>query len=79
MRAITLIVWVPLGGALTAGAAGQKANPSPVSSEARIAWLKRHVAPLRSIDPADENSDLEESLSGGPIYKRILRRRSLGR
>lgn len=31
-----------------------------IDSEARIAWLKKHVAPVRSIDPRDEDfADLE--------------------
>jgi erythromycin esterase len=33
---------------------------TPPSREARVAWLKEHAIPLRSIDPADEDfSDLE--------------------
>jgi erythromycin esterase len=35
-------------------------KPGPASSVARVAWLKQHVAPIRSLDPADENfTDLE--------------------
>ena len=37
-----------------------------IDAEARIAWLKKHVAPVRSIDPGDEDyADLE------PIRKAI--------
>jgi uncharacterized protein (TIGR03067 family) len=35
-------------------------KPAPVTSAARVAWLKQHVAPIRSLDPADDNfADLE--------------------
>jgi erythromycin esterase len=35
-------------------------KPKRSSNEVRVAWLKEHVAPIRSLDPADENfSDLE--------------------
>jgi Erythromycin esterase len=42
------------------------AKPEPVPSAARVAWLKQHVAPVRSLDPADDNfTDLE------PIRKAV--------
>jgi erythromycin esterase len=35
-------------------------GPATIGEEARVAWLKEHAAPLRSIDPGDEDfSDLE--------------------
>jgi erythromycin esterase len=35
-------------------------NPEPTASATRVAWLKQHVAPIRSLDPADDNfTDLE--------------------
>src|SRR5262249_16345115 len=41
-------------------AAANSTTPAETSIEARVAWLKKHVAPLRSIDPADEDfADLE--------------------
>jgi erythromycin esterase len=53
-----------LGGA--GAAQGSGLPPPAVGEEARVAWLKKHVAPLRSIDPGDEDfSDLE------PIRKAI--------
>src|SRR5262249_28557288 len=46
--------------------AADDAKPADVPDAARAAWLKSHVAPLRSIDPADEDfTDLE------PIRKAI--------
>jgi erythromycin esterase len=40
--------------------AADDAKPADVSAEARVAWLKQHVAPLRTIDPNDEDfADLE--------------------
>jgi erythromycin esterase len=38
---------------------GAQLQPTP-AQEARVAWLKKHAIPLRSIDPADEDfADLE--------------------
>ena len=40
--------------------AADDSKPADVSAEARVDWLKKHVAPLRTIDPNDENfADLE--------------------
>ena len=40
--------------------AADDSKPADVSAEARVAWLKQHVAPLRTIDPNDEDfADLE--------------------
>jgi erythromycin esterase len=37
-----------------------EAKPEAVPEAARVAWLKKHVAPIRSLDPADEDfADLE--------------------
>jgi hypothetical protein len=66
MRAETFVVCGLLVGALAGAAAGQEAKPA-VSAEARVAWLTDHLAPLRSLDPADENfADLE------PIRKAVI-------
>src|SRR5262245_10969627 len=46
--------------ALTGHTPATDAGPATVSEKERVAWLKKHVAPLRSIDPGDEDfSDLE--------------------
>src|SRR5262245_57214996 len=61
--------WVALGWLLlgfTSLAPAADSGPPPVGEEARVAWLKKHVVPLRSIKPDDEDfSDLE------PIRKAI--------
>jgi erythromycin esterase len=51
---LPLLIWS--GGFVQAS----DANPKPASRAARLAWLKHHVAPIRSLDPADDRfSDLE--------------------
>jgi uncharacterized protein (TIGR03067 family) len=46
--------------AFCAVAAADDSKPADISAEARVAWLKQHVAPLRTIDPNDEDfADLE--------------------
>jgi erythromycin esterase len=72
MRTTSAGIWLLLilgiaGGAVAPGALA-RADDEPGKGEegARIAWLKKHVAPLRSIDPGDEDfSDLE------PIRKAV--------
>ena len=53
-----------LGAAILVGCLGNlsadDAKPADVPTAARVTWLKEHTAPLKSIDPADEDfSDLE--------------------
>jgi erythromycin esterase len=49
-----------------ASAGSADTTPAARAADARVAWLKRHVAPIRSLDPADEDfADLE------PIRKAI--------
>jgi erythromycin esterase len=67
---IAISLWLILGtaGGVIAPGTTARAEDQPGNSEegARVAWLKKHVAPLRSIDPGDEDfSDLE------PVRKAI--------
>jgi erythromycin esterase len=42
------------------GVRAHEGKSEPDSSAARVAWLRQHVAPVRSLDPADDNfTDLE--------------------
>ena len=51
---------IPLLTAILGIAGPDRDTPEAVPLEARVAWLKKHVAPVRSIDPADEDfTDLE--------------------
>jgi erythromycin esterase len=59
MRSTTLLALAVQSLCVTAISAGD-AKPADIPPEARVAWLKQHVAPLRSIDPRDEDfADLE--------------------
>jgi erythromycin esterase len=63
LSTVVVFPFVPL--LLGAGAIDQPAPATP-DTDARIAWLRTHAAPLRSIDPGDEDySDL------GPIGKAL--------
>src|SRR5262249_39955522 len=58
--------WVGLVLAISGMAWGGEGQPGKDEETARVAWLKKHLAPIRTIDPADEDfSDLE------PIRKAI--------
>ena len=60
MRTTQTVVVLPILMVFLAVAAADDSRPAEASSEVRVAWLKKHVAPLRSIDPTDEDfADLE--------------------
>jgi erythromycin esterase len=60
MRATHIAVVLPVLIVFPGVAAADDTKPAEASIEARVAWLKSRVVPLRSIDPADEDfADLE--------------------
>src|SRR5262249_3415992 len=58
-----IVIGIALGSfflALAEHAPAADTGPATVSEKERVAWLKKHVVPLHSIDPGDEDfSDLE--------------------
>jgi erythromycin esterase-like protein len=60
MRAAGLVVLLSFPLSLLASLGVHAFDVAVTAANARVAWLKNHVAPLRSIDPADEDfNDLE--------------------